>query len=177
MMTGLDGLAHWAEGPFLSVGMAVFVSWDGVVWTSLTGGRVLCLVVRDQATAVGELEAGLGAQGYGWATHPSLGYLTTCPSHVGTGGFRVTVIARVPLLARWTDPHDRPNFFRQLMRQLELEMRWAPPPFHTHTHTACWSHLRLVSQPAATHWACTTPTPVRVCVLAGGVRGGARPSI
>lgn len=173
MMTGLDGLAHWAEGPFLSVGMAVFVSWDGVVWTSLTGGRVLCLVVRDQATAVGELEAGLGAQGYGWATHPSLGYLTACPSHVGTGGFRVTVIARVPLLARWTDPHDRPNFFRQLMRQLELEMRWAPPPFHTHTHSV------LVTPPPGLTARCH-PLGVHhphsrasVCARRGGERGRA----
>ena len=54
------------------------------------------------AAAMLELENGLALQGHSWSCHPVMGFLTSCPSNVGTGGFRVTSRIRVPLLYRWT---------------------------------------------------------------------------
>ena len=44
------------------------------------------------------LEEGLKREGNAWARDSMLGYITACPSHVGTGGFRATVRMRTPLL-------------------------------------------------------------------------------
>jgi hypothetical protein len=63
------------------------------------------------------LEAGLDRQGAKWSRHNMLGYITCCPSLVGTGGFRVVVRMRTPLVCRRID-------YRELIRKLELEVRY-----------------------------------------------------
>ena len=50
--------------------------------------------------AMESLESGVKRQGASWSRHSMLGYVTCCPSLVGTGGFRVTVRMRTPLLCR-----------------------------------------------------------------------------
>lgn len=63
------------------------------------------------------LEAGLERQGAKFSRHNMLGYVTCCPSLIGTGGFRVTVRMRTPLLCRRFD-------YRELIRKLELEVQF-----------------------------------------------------
>lgn len=67
------------------------------------GGNVKEVFMR-WATAINEVEKSLNAAGYTYAYNEHLGYITTCPSNVGTG-LRASVMLKLPKLYKKLGVH------------------------------------------------------------------------
>jgi len=72
------------------------------------GGNVKEVFAR-WARAINEVEKSLANSGYSYAYHDHYGYLTTCPSNVGTG-LRGSVMLKLPKLYKKMGVHDLEEF-------------------------------------------------------------------
>ena len=72
------------------------------------GGNVKEVFAR-WATAINEVEASLNKAGFTCAYNDHLGYITTCPSNVGTG-LRASVMLKLPKLYKKMGVHDLEEF-------------------------------------------------------------------
>lgn len=70
------------------------------------------------ASAVNDVEKGIGAEGRSWMRSDHLGFLTSCPSRLGTG-LRISVSLKIPLLAASV---DLPALCRSLQLQSSQEV-------------------------------------------------------
>ena len=72
------------------------------------GGNVKEVFER-WARAINSVEASLNKSGYKYAHSEHLGYITTCPSNVGTG-LRGSVMLKLPKLYKKMGVHDLEDF-------------------------------------------------------------------
>lgn len=64
----------------------------------------LCILCFRWARAINQVEESLKSAGYGYAYNDHLGYITTCPSNVGTG-LRASVMLKLPKLYKKMGVH------------------------------------------------------------------------
>lgn len=83
------------------------------------GGNVKEVFAR-WARAINAVEASLKENGYGYAYNDHLGYITTCPSNVGTG-LRGSVMLKLPKLYKKMGVHD----LEELCDNMGLQARGA----------------------------------------------------
>jgi len=109
---------HWpdARGVFASDARNIVV-WlndhDHMCAVSTQQGSDLKQAFRRMCSLHGALEAGLEASGYAFAKSDRLGYLSSCPSNIGTC-LAASAIMRIPMLT--AEPR-----FRTLCKQLRLQ--------------------------------------------------------
>jgi creatine kinase len=108
---------HWPEarGVFAADSHKM-VAWlneeDHLRLISLQKGDDVFTAFENFAKAMTSVERGLEQQGYSFAHSPHLGYISSCPSNLGTG-LRASVMLRIPLLAGQSR-------FQQVCRNLGL---------------------------------------------------------
>lgn len=90
-----------------------FLVWvneeDHMRCISMQNGGNVKEVFERWARAINSVEASLKKSGYGYAHSEHLGYITTCPSNVGTG-LRGSVMLKLPKLYKKMGVHDLEDF-------------------------------------------------------------------
>lgn len=99
-------------------------------------GVCTCLFAERTIRAMDSIEAALVAKGSGFVFDPHRGYLTACPSNLGTG-MRPSVLLRIPLLA------SMPSF-TEYVGGLGLEVSLSTS-FCLCPHYACAMSARIIS--------------------------------
>jgi creatine kinase len=98
-----DGRAIYANVPNVDAATPDFMIWineeDHLRIMCLRNGGDIQGVFTTVMTGVRELERELRRRGYEFATHPKLGYLTSCPTNVGTT-MRASVHVRLEKLGK-----------------------------------------------------------------------------
>lgn len=95
------GIFHNVEKTFL-----VWVNEeDHIRCISMQNGGNVKEVFARWARAINSIEESLKANGFGYAYNDHLGYITTCPSNVGTG-LRASVMLKLPKLYKKMGVHD-----------------------------------------------------------------------
>lgn len=122
-----SGMArHWPEA------RGVFVNADRslVVWVNeedhlrfSVSSVSLQHAFAQFVAAEGAVRAALQEQGEDYAQSQLLGYLTSCPSKMGTGGMQVSCTLRLPPLSDVTD-------FKALCRSLDVTVRHTTSPVY-----------------------------------------------
>jgi creatine kinase len=108
---------HWPEARgIFAADSHKMVAWlneeDHLRLISLQKGDDVRTAFERFSQAMADVEQSLDQQGYAFAHSPHLGYISSCPSNLGTG-LRASVMLRIPLLA------DHPRF-QNICRSLGL---------------------------------------------------------
>ena len=82
---------------------------------SMQPGDDVIAVFKRLSTAIGEIEAALGAHGYHFQFNGHLGFIHGCPTNCGTG-MRASVHVRLPLLSKTAG-------FKELCDSLRVQAR------------------------------------------------------